>query len=213
MSDNRFIALIDNGSIADHAGLKDAYRSLVMSTHPDHAGNSRIEEFLRLEDDYQEAVRFLHTRNGMTEYREENARLLFFQELRKIDGLETPYYLDKEAVAERLLAARGNAERYFRRWRGENTFAEAIKEHDVLKHEKKKNTLAELYKPPDFERIRPLSFSITYFHLTGQPFYRIQVRRLGKPVLNLLTERRFTALTKYYSMLIDDTTNGPAIDG
>lgn len=214
MSDNRFINLIDSGSITDPHGLKDSYRALVMRTHPDHAGNSRIEEYLRLEDDYQEALQFLCTRAGLTGIGEENVRLLFFQELRKIDGLESPYCLDKDLADERLRTARSNAERYFRRWRGESTlFSEMLVEHDVLKHEKKKNSLAELYKPRDFERIRPLSFSLTYYHLTGQPFYRIQVKRLRTPVLQLLAKRGLTSLHSYYALLADDITNGPAIEG
>jgi len=66
---NRFIRMIEEGSIASEGELKSAFRALARATHPDlGAGGARGEAFIKARSEYEAAVRYLAPAAGRDDH-------------------------------------------------------------------------------------------------------------------------------------------------
>ncbi|MBI4976718.1 MAG: hypothetical protein HZC28_04510 [Spirochaetes bacterium] len=218
--ENIFTPLIDSGRITDIAGLKKAYRRIALKTHPDRAGSDRyVEDFIRLKDSFREAEEYLQQKHekpaAVSKIEPEpDHRFLFYVALKKIDALESPYYLDKDMLEAELAEANADALRHFAAWKGRtDLFEKAMREYGQLKTEKRQNTLAQLRKPLLYQNIKPVLFNIIYYHITASGYYRMQTKRIIAPVLRLLEQREMHALKEYMELLFADLGNDPAVFG
>jgi hypothetical protein len=216
MIENYFLERIRTGKIMDLQGLKKAYRSLVKKTHPDAVGSERLAgKFMLIRQNFEEACQALPEVGGHCEAAEADRRpkhrFLFFKELQNLDCLESPYCLDKADLAAKIQTSNLAVAGHFARWKAEwvDIFAAAQGEYDRIKKEKPPHAP---YRKNDLNAcLRPVFFNIVCYHLSGQDFYRKQLRQNLAAILHLLEERRFLALRRYVVFLIKDMEKGPAV--
>jgi hypothetical protein len=212
-TDNVLVRLIDSGRIKNFDGLKNAYRRLVLKTHPDAIGSDRhLERYLELSNHYDIAKEYLkrHIVFTIDERDSTNHRLVFFQQLNLIETLEMPYSFHPEENADRLSAAKRRAVTAFSDWRNDHLelYKRADGEYTRMKKEKPsgpylKNALAL--------NIRPLIHNLIAYHLTGRELYVKQARQNLSGILHRLSEKGYTSLRDFLSFLLEDLKNGAAL--
>ncbi len=216
--ENIFIKFIQEGKIQNIDGLKKAFRKIAKKTHPDIAGTDQfVDKFIQFKNYYDEAKRFLESNNLIQEEKatdlKKDFRLLFFQELQKLDTLELPHNHTNNEIEEKIKEVKEFIRIYFKKWKEEyyELFNSANSEYEQIKKEKPANNLANLRKPALYRNLRPVFFNLCSFHITGIQFYQRQLKRNLDLIILRLEEKKYFALKNFLLFLIKDADNGPAI--
>jgi len=214
---NPFIKLIQAGKIRTPQQLRSAYRTLVMKSHPDTVGSDRLlDKYLSFSSFYEEAKQAFEdiepAETGTPPPLTENHRLAYYQILQKLERIDKPYSFRRNQNLPRILELKSQASFHFNKWDAGNQklYAEADDDYDRLKTEKPsgpymKNALAI--------NVGPIFHNIVAYHLTGEAFYRKQVKQNLPAVLQKLADHHCQALKGFLEALIDDMSNGPAVFG
>lgn len=217
--ENIFINLIKKGKIKDLEELKKAFRKIAKKTHPDSAGSDQfIQKFILFKKKFEEAKQFLKSNNPDLKENKatiiENFRFLFFKDLKNLDTLELPHYMNKKIV-EQIKKTKESITTNFKKWEPDyfNLFITANNQYEQIKNEKPKNTHANLRKPSLYKNLRPVFFNLSNYHITGLLFYKKQLKRNLNAILLRLDENHFLDLKKFLLFLIDDMEKGPAVFG
>jgi hypothetical protein len=212
---NMLVHLIRAGRIVSPEGLKSAYRTLVLKTHPDAAGSNRhLESYLELSNQYEEAKAYL-AESGLVKSiaaggGTRNHRLAFFQQLDLIESLEMPYAFHSGENEDRLLLAKQYAMTEISIWRKElgNLYERADREYVRIKTEK---PMGPYLIHALALNIRPLVHNIIAFHLTARSLYAKQARQNISGIMHQLEKNGCDALREFLSLIIEDVENGAAI--
>jgi len=212
---NLLIKLIREDKIKTSEGLKSAYRTLVLKTHPDAVGSDKhLESYLELSNQYEEAKTYLtrsrQTHSIPTDDRSRNHRLAFFRQLDLIESLEMPYAFHPEENKDRILIAKRTAMAEISNWKKElgELYEEADREYVSIKAEK---PMGPYLKHALALNIRPLVHNLIAFHLTGRDLYAKQARQNLSGIMHQLVENGYDALREFLSLIIVDVKNGAAI--
>jgi hypothetical protein len=216
-SANPFVKLIQAGKIRTPQQLRSAYRTLVMKSHPDTVGSDRLlDKYLSFSSFYEEAKQAFAdiepAETGTPPPLSENHRLAYYQILQKLERIDKPYSFRRNENLPRISELKSQASFHFNKWDAGNQklYAEADHDYDRLKTEKPsgpymKNALAI--------NVGPIFHNIIAYHLTGETFYRKQVKQNLPAVLQKLADHHCQALRGFLEVLIDDMSNGPAVFG
>ncbi len=212
-----FMRKISEGRIRNLQQLKNAYRSLVMKTHPDAVGSDRLTDmFVRLSSDYEEAKAFLEARVPLGQSPAlpiaKNSRLAYYQALQKLQSLDSPFSFNKSDNVGAITEAKDRAWEHFRKWNGthDGLYWQAQHEYERLKAEKPsgpylKHALAL--------NVSPVFHNIIAYHLTGIGFYRKQVKQNLNAILERLVDGGYSSLRDFLLLLIQDMEAGAAVFG
>ena len=212
---NPFIRLIATGRISSLAQLKSAYRRLLIKSHPDAVGSDRLLDLhVSFSSSYQEARRVLEdslpARYGSIGTAPTDHRLAYYQALQMLERIDKPYSFHRQKNLPRIMERKAQARFHFCQWNPaeQALYDEADRNYDLLKTEKPsgpymKNALAV--------NVSPVFHNIIAYHLTGETFYRNQVKQNLPAVLQKLVEHDCMALKVFIELLIDDMRNGPAV--
>lgn len=213
--DNVFIRLIDKGRITDMEGLRRAYRRLVMKTHPDAIGSTRlVREFLDFSEYYEAAKLYLRSYAQAPpvgiQGSSVNYRLGFFQQLKRLEATDPPYAYHRDE--KQIKAIKEAAAEMFNRWgpRDIEFHTNADLEYDRIKTEKPEGPYL---KKALALNLLPVFHNVIMFHLTGRIVYRKQVRQNLGSILDRLEKSRHVALKEYIEFLVADMEDGAAIFG
>jgi hypothetical protein len=214
---NPLIKLINEGKINSLQQLKNTYRILVMKTHPDAVGSTKlVEGYLSLSSYYEEARRVFE--NGNSTKKEtvkvisQNHRLVYYQILQKLEMIDKPYSFHRQENLKRIKELKDEARFHFKTWNGqyEKLYMDANRDYDRLKSEKPsgpymKHALAI--------NVSPVFHTIVTYHLTGMMLYRKLVNQNLEAILQRLVTENYQPLKEFIELLIHDMNNGPAVFG
>lgn len=216
--ENPFITMINEGKISNSEELKQAYYRIAKRTHPDMVGSNRyVDRFIMFSNYFTEAKEHLKALGDgdRQSRRPSNFRLIFFQELCTLCGLELPGKHLNAKLKSRLKELEERIKAAFLKWReseGE-LFGSALSDYLQIRAERPHNDFAHLRKPLLLVSLLPLLFSLSSYHLSGQEFYLKQFTRNLKPVVVRLEEESFLAMKRALFLLAEDIKRGPAILG
>ena len=217
--ENIFINLIKSGKIKNLEDLKKAFRKVAKKTHPDIVGSDQfINKFILFKTFYEEAKQFLKSgnlnskKNTITTI--ENYRFLFFKDLKKLNTLELPHYMNKKII-EQIKQTKESIAVNLKNWKPDyyNLFLSANNQYEQIKNEKPKNTIANLRKPSLYKNLSPVFFNLSNYHITGLQFYKKQLKRNLDNILKRLENNNYHDLKKFILFLIDDMEKGSAVFG
>ena len=216
---NIFINLIKNKKIQNLEELKKAFRKIAKKTHPDIVGSDQfIQKFILFKTFFEEAKQFLKSKDLIDEEQEtiknQNFRFLFFKDLKNLNTLELPHYMNKKII-EQIKQTKESIAVNFKKWAPDNykLFLSANKEYEQIKNEKYKNTLANLRKPSLYKNLGPIFFNLSNYHIAGINFYKKQLKRNLDNILKRLENNNYHDLKKFILFLIEDMEKGPAVFG
>jgi hypothetical protein len=214
---NPLIRLISEGKINNLQQLKKTYRILVMKTHPDSVGSTRlVEGYLSLSSYYEEARRVFENVNGLPkevrEVIEKNHRLAYYQILQRLELIDKPYSFHWLQNSKKIKKLKDEAYFHFITWNGryEQLYKDADQDYDRLKSGM---PLGPYMKHALAINVSPVFHNIISYHLTGMMFYKRQVNQNLKAILQKLVAEKCQALNEFIELLIRDMNNGPAVFG
>jgi hypothetical protein len=214
---NPLIRLINEGKINSLQQLKKTYRILVMKTHPDAVGSTRlVEGYLSLSSYYEEARRVFENVNGLQKEAgkviEKNHRLAYYQILQRLELIDKPYSFHRLQNSKKIKELKDEAYFHFITWNGryEKLYKDADQDYDRLKSVM---PLGPYMKHALAINVSPVFHNIITYHLTGMMFYRRQVNQNLKAILQKLVAEKCQALNEFIELLIRDMNNGPAVFG
>ncbi len=213
--ENVLLKYIHDGRIKSIDELRRIYRRIVLKTHPDSIGSNRlVNKFIEFSNFYEEArAIFDSNTNGSPSINERipNHRLCFFQAMRILESLESPYTIqDQETKKRRIELIRIEAYAHFADWKGDlvGLYELATNEYDLIKKQKPRGPYM---KHALYFNLRPVFHNIVAYHLTGSSIYQRQIKQNLAAVMLRLEEIQYFSLRDYLQFLIKDMDMGPAV--
>jgi hypothetical protein len=212
---NPFIQLIQSGRIKTLDELKHSYRRIVMRTHPDALGSvDEGRRFVQFSIFYEEAKgQLLHAsdRGSESHYNAPvNRRLRFFQELQKLESIDTPYSSHRKENEELLNALRRTANGKFNEWKLGNDSLQDLADGRYARMKVDKPMGPYLIHALA-QTLRPVIHNVISFHLTGRDIYRKQARQNSHAIIVQLEKEGFLEFRDYVAELIADQEKGAAV--
>ena len=208
--ENLFADRIRRGEIRNEGELKSLYRSAAKKLHPDGGGDPGDDNaFIRLTAQYKEALCCFSVRKDRAEhgtmppFENRDPRKDFFTCWFEWENLDLPFNRTKSnrQRKERLAALMARA---FLEWRPDRggLYKSAFGELALIKGEKPPNDLAHLRQPLLADRLRPFSYDLARYELTGRPLYKLQIDRLAPDILGQVKKRGYASLYAFLRELV-----------